>query len=160
MGRMQLRLRRGHVPLAAPRSRSAVAVRKEFRARLAGVPIKRVLLQDAQDRRRASRRSRGTPSSGPLGHFRFCRCQYHHMHHASRAQTSQGARNITILVLSKRCLTPEDSRSRSQGHEPSRGAGTGPRRASARETSGCGHNAKLRHERTTPYSPGVTAQLP
>ena len=29
------------------------------------------------------------------GHFRFCRCQYHHMHHASRAQTSQGARNIT-----------------------------------------------------------------
>ena len=31
----------------------------------------------------------------PMGHFRFCRCQYHHMHHASRAQTSQEARNIT-----------------------------------------------------------------
>jgi hypothetical protein len=25
----------------------------------------------------------------PMGHFRFCRCQYHHMHHASRAQTGQ-----------------------------------------------------------------------
>ena len=32
-----------------------------------------------------------------LGHFRFCRCQYHHMHHAISAQTSQGAKNITSL---------------------------------------------------------------
>ena len=31
----------------------------------------------------------------PMRHFRFCRCQYHHMHHASRAQTSQGAKTIT-----------------------------------------------------------------
>ena len=32
-----------------------------------------------------------------MGHFRFCRCQYHHMHHASRAHTSQGAKNITVV---------------------------------------------------------------
>jgi hypothetical protein len=30
-----------------------------------------------------------------VGQLRFCRSQYHHMNHASRAQTSQGARNIT-----------------------------------------------------------------
>ena len=32
-------------------------------------------------------------------HFRFCRCQYHHMHDASRAQTSQGASAITARAL-------------------------------------------------------------
>jgi hypothetical protein len=30
-------------------------------------------------------------------HLRFCRSQYHHMNHASRAQTSQEARNITVV---------------------------------------------------------------
>ena len=46
--------------------------------------------------RTGNSRRAGEPGAAlPMGHFRFCRCQYHHMHHASRAQTSQGARNIT-----------------------------------------------------------------
>jgi hypothetical protein len=32
---------------------------------------------------------------GPLLSQPFLLCQYHHMNHPSRAQTSQGARNIT-----------------------------------------------------------------
>jgi hypothetical protein len=35
-------------------------------------------------------------STAGAGHLRFCRCQYHHMNHASRAHTSQGTKNVTV----------------------------------------------------------------